>query len=348
MGRPCVLRKDGATEDLDGGALRYVAGQPLVLCRSLCRFERFCPPPGLSKQDQARAARLKAEEAAPFADSGITLVRQGPDVAIWHWDRAAVTVLAPGFDRERCVAVPESVVRAPGEGWRMIACLDGFEAQYWKNGTLVASNWRREVFTATQWKAFALSVGDASIDAPSAPPEMEFAPLQATGDWRSNLISAPLAWRDAERGFLGIAAAALLVATVWAGHGAHSVTNAQAARAIIEAAEESGRGSVIARDRLEYVRSFNEIVGDQSVVEIAADAFEVFKILRIEALDWKIDARRFEARVVIPEEEGSLSGLARAIEDAPGLRNVEITFAATGETDVIDISAEVASSRLEP
>jgi hypothetical protein len=319
-----------------------------VLSRALCRFERFRPPQDLSRKDQALAARLKAEEASPFADGAATLFRHKDEIAIWHWDRGVVSALVPGFDWDRGIVAPETVLREPGEGWRLIACLDGFEAQYWEEGSLRASSWKRETFSLAQWQAFAFGVGETRTPAPLEPPSVEFAPMHADGAWRKQLIAAPFSWRDAERSALLVAAAGVLAASLWAGYGARSASDASASRALIaaSAADVAKAGDV--RRQEDLLKTFNEIVDGHRLAHTAVDIAEVFKILNIDLQEWKLDRERFEARVPNPPEDGRLGDIVRALEASESLQNVDIDLAESREGEVLDVTAEVRPEGREP
>lgn len=347
LARPCALRKSGAIEDLEGAETEFVPGQPLVLSRAFCRFEFFKPPSSLSRTDQARAARLRGELAAPFPDSGVTLVRQNAGIGIWYWDRGRVSQILPGLSSEKSRAVPETVLRAPGDGWRIVACLDGYEAQLWEEGALIASMWRREAFTDAHWAAFVLSTGETRMPAPDTPPPMTFAPWRLDGPWRQDLVAEPLTWRDAERALLAIAAASVLFSSVCLGQAAHGVNEARAAQAAIAEAR-GGASSNQVRLQEGALETFNSVVGATGIVATALDAFEVFKILRIEAQEWTIDQNRFEARIEIPAEGGSLTGVAQALEEAPGLRGVSMDLADGRDGQYLDVRAQVVRSGTRP
>ena len=71
---------------------------------------------------------------------------------------ALALVAAACAGKAPALVVPETILRDAGDGWRVIACAEGVEAQYWEDRTLLASSWRREPFTREQWTAFALGV----------------------------------------------------------------------------------------------------------------------------------------------------------------------------------------------
>jgi hypothetical protein len=109
--------------------------------------------------------------------------------SVWAWDRAQ---LAEAFAEARrpLRAVPESALHEPLEdGLRLLVGLDGFEAQQWASGELIASRWWRERPDAMAQLAFQRDCGLSSeaqlpdlpvVDSPLAPrPWMRLAPLGA-------------------------------------------------------------------------------------------------------------------------------------------------------------------------
>ena len=175
--RLCLLLESGVVEDMDGAAAHLAPGQTLVLSRAWCRFRLYRAPEGLQPSQIARAARLHAEEHAPFEASGTLLMRTPQGAAIWYWDKARVGAVNPRGAAPVGACAPETLYRDVGDGWRILVCVEGLEAQYWEQGGLVASSWRRSAFTREQWAAFVLGVESAGREAPDLPPEPVYAQL---------------------------------------------------------------------------------------------------------------------------------------------------------------------------
>ncbi len=145
-----------------------------VLSRGLCRFEFLPPASGVSGSAAQLGCRVAAETRAPFAESGglVTLGAEG--FGAWRWDAKLVRErLGDAWPYDLLRIVPESRLLYPvGDGLRQLATLDGFEAQFWENGTLIASSWRRRAFTQDQWDAFVrtsrapAALQDASVPEP--------------------------------------------------------------------------------------------------------------------------------------------------------------------------------------
>lgn len=197
------LRADGG---LEAPGLRASAlGSPTVLlARGLCRFERFRPPAALSRRAALAAARLHARTRAPFADPAYAVVRDGEGFGVWWWDRPAVEAALAGHGLdEPSRASPEASAQTPGDGWRVLRTAEGYEAQRWRGGALIASAWRRSIFDSPAWAAFARLASDGAEDVPSAPPPAQVLPLirgSAYGrrfvresDWRAYVPTLGLA-----------------------------------------------------------------------------------------------------------------------------------------------------------
>ncbi len=81
---------------------------------------------------------------APFDDSEYRVALHGDAALALAWDRGAVhaQLIAIGAP-DSAVIWPESALREPmpGDGVRVLRCLDGIEAQAWRDRALVASRW---------------------------------------------------------------------------------------------------------------------------------------------------------------------------------------------------------------
>ena len=145
-------------------------GAPNVwLARGLCAYQYFDPAPARGAAAWA-AARLQARSAAPFLDAGVLVARSGRGFSLWWWDQAVVEpALASRFAARRPLLAPETFAPPVIDGWRVLRLGDGFEAQLWRAGGLVASSFRRRAFDAASWDAF-VRVQAERADAPAEPP----------------------------------------------------------------------------------------------------------------------------------------------------------------------------------
>lgn len=120
-------------------------GDPeLVLARAQCRFGRF-DLSRLPENKRASALSLQLQGWSPFSDSdGVVIWSGDGQASVWCWDRAALeqTWQAAANGAKLPRIVPETCLYPPAsEGVRLLACLDGIEAQHWVAGQLRASRW---------------------------------------------------------------------------------------------------------------------------------------------------------------------------------------------------------------
>jgi hypothetical protein len=209
-----LLSAEGRFAPLGEGA---GAGRPRVLvARELCSFEWFEPAGGRAAAD--RAARLYARASAPFNNPGVLVRRGGGGYGIWWWDRERIGAsLAERFGADLPPVAPETLAQPPGTGWRVVRLASGFELQYWRRQTLVASSWRRTAPDAAAWAAFARQQRDPELPPPADPPTPQPLPVVQDADFAEG------GWRDvspAQTAQLALGAFAALLAIVsvfWAG-----------------------------------------------------------------------------------------------------------------------------------
>lgn len=159
--QPLLLRGDGGIEPL-----KLTAGpfgpRIIVLARERCLFERMEAGPGLKAPAAAAAARLRADTGAPYQRAGSLLTFKDGVFGIWWWDAQWVGERLGGSGLDPAARIiPEPMARAAGEGWRIVKASSGYEAQLWKDGFLVADQWRRNPFDGEAWAAFVRTVPDA-------------------------------------------------------------------------------------------------------------------------------------------------------------------------------------------
>lgn len=308
-----------------------VGARDLVLSRALCRFRFYRAPSALSSSQIAKAARLYAEAHAPFANTGTLLLRGRGGVGVWYWDRAKLSPHEPVRE-----ASPESVWCEAAEGWRVVACSEGYEAQYWEAGALVASTWRRQSFTAAQWSAFALSVEAPALAAPAEPPAPVALRLD-DGSWRSRVVRPPLSWADAARAGVTVAICATAVAALFSGQAMHSSQIAGRETARADAIEQALRQDRDAARAMEQRRLINEYASElrvPSVLLAAAEAHEVLAHFGLRASTWRASAEGVSLIVDAPIGEAPVREIVAAMEETPHLCSAAPEIAGAGRFEV--------------
>jgi hypothetical protein len=84
------------------------------------------------------------------------ITHKGQAFGIWWWDAqwVADALEKAGMDTGQIRVVPEPLVRAAGDGWRVARASTGYEAQLWRSNFLVADSWRRQPFDDQAWSDF--------------------------------------------------------------------------------------------------------------------------------------------------------------------------------------------------
>ncbi|GIL41794.1 hypothetical protein TMPK1_40310 [Rhodospirillales bacterium TMPK1] len=199
-----------------------------MLSRALCSFTLVPLPADATRRRDA--VRLRARADAPFAEPGFAEDWRSDAVAIWCWDRPRVwrSIEAAGFDPARVRIVPETIVqaRAAVDGLRLVAALDGVDAQLWRDGVLVASRWFADVPTQADWLLFqrgaSIATLQSTIPQPVAPVWIDRAWLAGPSSFNFTrvaprqlaaaialLAALPLGWRAGEAIALNLADARL-------------------------------------------------------------------------------------------------------------------------------------------
>lgn len=164
-----MLTQDGRFETVEAGGALALGRPDVWLARTMCAHQFF--DPGAARGAAAwAAARLYARSAAPFVSAGAMVERSGGGFSIWWWDRDRVDpALVARFGDQAPATAPELFQPPAGGGWRVLRLDHGFEAQFWRDGGLIGSIWRRTPFDRADWQAFT-RVQPGAADAPADPP----------------------------------------------------------------------------------------------------------------------------------------------------------------------------------
>jgi hypothetical protein len=175
-------------------------GEPeLIVSRGLCRFGRF-DLSRLPAAKRASALSLQLPGWSPFAESdGVVAWTEDGHASVWCWDRAALVAawgaLEQGQDGKLPRRIPETCLYgATGDGLRLLSGIEGFEAQHWVAGELLASRWWPALPDAAAQLAFQRDCG-LPADAQRAQLPIE-TPAMAVRPW------APLSVLGADSGRL--------------------------------------------------------------------------------------------------------------------------------------------------
>jgi hypothetical protein len=124
-----------------------------VLSRPLYRFSRF-DLKSVPKPQRSQALALQIRQWAPFANTGCYLLWDQDHAQVWAWDadRAANAMAAKQLKPGSATVVPETLLhQRRSQGVYLLACLDGFEGQVWRDHSLIASRWWPGMPNEVEW-----------------------------------------------------------------------------------------------------------------------------------------------------------------------------------------------------
>jgi len=333
-----LLKGDGALEPL---ALRPGLFQPgfVVLARERCLFENFPVAQGLAARSASTAARLHADTAAPYQRYGALITHKGRNFGIWWWDAAWVAekLAAAGLDPDIRV-IPEPLVRAGAEGWRVVKASSGYEAQLWKQGFLVADLWRRAAFDNSGWQDFVRVQADQT-GADSAVLMPQDAPWTLQSSYRRMMLSE---WTPERTTRFAVAAgiAVILMASLYLVGDAlglrRQTEDLKARTAQLNANASSGqglqaelRGMAALRTALDAPNAMQQLQGAQEIIEPFG-----YKIV-------SFDTNLQGLTIVLPKEAvGDLEGISRQLAASPLFSNVRPTLDRDGQRLTIAMTAK--------
>ena len=136
-----LLRSDGLQPAAAG--FGRIGRTELVLSRALCRFTRI-DLSRLPANKRASALNLQLPQWSPYRDSDYAVAWSDGVASVWCWDQALAdaALVARGLKPQTLRKIPETLLRPRhAEGFRLLACLDGFEGQCWGASQLLASRW---------------------------------------------------------------------------------------------------------------------------------------------------------------------------------------------------------------
>ena len=130
---------------------RLVLGERLIISRALCHFETMPNPSGGHSLRRYEAAKLSAKARTPIAEPDFYFDWGAGRIGIWSWPKSLTAELAD-FEGE---ILPETILHPPlANGARLMAAIDGFEGQVWRDSQLIASRWWPVRPTLADWTGF--------------------------------------------------------------------------------------------------------------------------------------------------------------------------------------------------
>ena len=284
----------------------------VVLARERCLFEHFPVAAGLSARAATAAARLHADTAAPYQRYGALITHKGSSFGIWWWDAQWVGERLGGLGLDPATRiVPEPMVRATGEGWRITKASSGYEAQLWKQGFLLADQWRRSPYDAAAWQGFVRVQADQS-GAESAVLMAQEAPWTLQSPYRRTTLSA---WTPQKTGQLALAAGVAVVLSLslyLAGNAVGLNRHTYQIKSETAQLKAKAPGGQNLRSQISGVTALKTSIEGPSAMALLQEAQQI-----IEPFGYKVivfDAARDGLTIVLPKEAvGDLDGIAREL-----------------------------------
>ena len=303
-------------------------GSTIVLSRALCRYEFVPKPMGLSGAKALRAAQLLGESRAPFSRSDSAVISNKDGHGIWWWDVDRITAaLGPSWTYQFDKIVPESLLQPPGNGLRQLELRDGFEGQFWRDGALVLSSWRRHPFSVAQWTAFARAADPALGAEDLTPPQALKLPMAAASSSRARRLAPQDTWRQIERAaglaifFLVLTAAALAGRAI--GYG--SLAEAESGEAARISAPVVATAQAESTLEFGVAQQFSELSGRPSPLVAIAEIHRLLAKRKVQIIDFSVEKARLEVQID-PPPDASLKAIASDVEAAPLFAGVDPEF----------------------
>jgi len=324
--RPILaLRADGSLFDSGASEFSLDARPVVVVARALCQFQSIALPEGLKGGKAVKAAVLSAQSSQPFSDTGSFVARFGDSFRAWSWDNARIaSVNLAGEGLGRVEAIPESATQPAGDGWRIVACEQGYDAQFWDKGAPIAMQWRPTPFDRASWFAFARSCA-ADTTFPDEPP----APIKPLPRYRGGVLSKrvgqPLEFDPVL--IAGTAAATLLTTSIAydaarlyrVDQERDTVTAALAARKTTSEAIRSA-GDEIAKARRD-IGAFNEVARVPQPLQLMAIISQQSSLGGAKLKRWALADGKLQAVFDLPPKE-TVTTLVQTLETLPDFSNV--------------------------
>lgn len=146
-----VLSASRGVERRGGSVERLILGERVIISRALCHFETMNAFPGGQSLRRYEAAKLSARARTPIADPDFYFDWGKEQVGVWSWPKSLTADLTD-FEGE---ILPETVLHPPlQDGARLMAAIDGYEGQVWRDGQLKASRWWPNQPGDADWASF--------------------------------------------------------------------------------------------------------------------------------------------------------------------------------------------------
>ncbi len=265
----------------------------------------------------------RLQQLSPFAQSASWIVQEEGRAQIWFWDANLVPARAAQIPALPKAAIPEALLLAPfTQGFRLQACLSGWELQYWDEGCLRQSLWLSARPDARAQADFARNCGYRQDQAVWVDADLALLP----GPWdekpfwsRATLLREPLVTRL-------IAGLLLVWVTLELGMDLGTQFKSSWLSSSVAAQSESMEGLVNQRDaalrQQEFNRAITQLVAAPSPLFLAAQVNQCLAGFDLVILDWQY--QRGQLVAVLQKEGLDTRALIEACAANPVFTDVRV------------------------
>lgn len=286
-----------------------------ILARPLYRFTKF-DLKQIPRAKRRQALKLQLDQWSPYAASGVYVAWQGDQAFIWCWDADVVkrAIEAAKLNPGHVTIIPESLLYpAMDSGLRINPCLNGFEAQLWRNKQLEQSRWWPQRPTAAEWTLFQRDACLQPQDQTEAIPLPQPLVMQPKPWAKSSGLHGHLeqGWQY-ERLAVALGVALLALPTLWYGlnlvklHKAYDMRKAQLAsiqhqaQPVIEARRQ-------ALDELARINALHNLGRDPDPLFLMAKVAVMLPGDKTFLKEWDYQSGKLKIAIVLPEPASSSS-----------------------------------------
>ena len=308
-----------------------------VVSRRSTRQTVFAFPPDIQDAKRKAMLRMQVRRWAPYPNVKYVAQWSANRASVYAWndDEIKKSIADAGLSKRRCVIYPETFVRAPlQEGVRLVAAIEGFEAQVWQQGLLAYSRWWPHSPSQGDWDMFLRSSG-IPLDQHVGPP-----PETATAEF----LESP--WVRQE-GYLGVtwslledpryaAALATLVAAPFVYLGMECATLAIANARVtnnmeVLSVETQGIRKVraAALSNLDVIEDYLSLEVYRSQFEVMTLALGLLQTLNVKIPEWTYDVGTLSF-ILRPNQDIDATALITAFEKSGAFANVTASRAGQG------------------
>lgn len=194
------------------GVVQWVLSRPLYRFKTLDLTQ-------VPVKSRSQALQLELNQWTPFETSAYYVGWHNATALVWAWDskKTELSISAKGLKPNNVQVLPETVLQSPlHDGLAVQRCMEGFEGQLWREGTLQHSRWWPQLPTVEEWLTFQRDAAVPPNDQQNAAPTPRTSAMGHSMWIRATSASTSegASW---ERLLVALGFLALWVPTLWFG-----------------------------------------------------------------------------------------------------------------------------------